>query len=385
MKKKGSTTQFHLEAETADMLRAMNRVIPAVERRNTLPILSCVELAAGFGTIAVRATDLDVELRSEFEGRGEGAICLPAYRLRDFLKAVSHIERVNLSANPEGVVTVSAGSTIATMNALPAEDFPNLNLGEMVWSTPLGEGVFQFLVGGVLHAMSSDECRYCLNGVCLEVRNGALLAVATDGHRLAKRESGLASNIVDRPEAIVPRKAMTLAVPLAGRREVTIAIHKSQKNDKKAFAELLLGDVRLRTKLIDGTYPDWRHVVPEPSNTVVEFETKALRRALRATAINADSRRLRTTRFASAKAGGVEVSSRSPDQGFALARLECPVTGELPDFGVNGFYLDGIAAEMEKIGSKTIRFHVTDNSAPLRIMPDAAIVGTLNVLMPMRI
>ncbi|NNM75030.1 DNA polymerase III subunit beta [Enterovirga aerilata] len=375
---------FTAEAATADLLRAVSKVAAVVEPRNTIPILNFVEIAVDFSTIAVSGTDLDMEVRVEIEGSGEGALCLPAFRLRDFLQAASHVERVSLTINETGVVEVTAGDFSATMFPLPAADFPRLQIGSKAWDANLAEGVVQFLFGGVTHAISREETRYYLNGVCLEVKDGTLIAVATDGHRLAKRETNLGSGATDQPSVIVPRKAVALSLGYAGKGEASFAIHKTADDKRTGYAEITANGVRVRTKLIDGTYPDWRHVVPVPSNTVIEIDTKALRRALRATATSSEGRRVRATKIEVA-ADSATLSSQCPGLGEARVRVACEAGGPIPIVGINGRYLDNAAAELERVGSKTVRIHVTDPASPIRIVPDAAIPGVLNVIMPMRI
>ena len=383
--KKGEAPVFHVEAQVAPLLRAVSRVAAVIEKRNTIPILGCVELAVGIGTLAIRGTDLDLEARAEIEARGDGALCLPAVRLRDLLKAVQHVEEVEMTAGADGVVTLTAGEVTATMNSLAAFDLPNLAIGSRAWDAKLAEGVMRFLVGGVEHAISKEETRYYLNGVCLEVVDGLLVAVATDGHRLATREHRLVNPPTNQGSAIVPRKAVAVALGYSGLGEATLSLHRSADGERVAFAEVVADGMRLRCKLIDGTFPDWRRVVPQPSNTVVEVETKALRRALRATATASEGRRDgRATKFVTG-ASGIVLSSHNPDSGTTRARIECPITGQMPEFGVNGRYLDETAAAMERIGSKTMRLHVSGSGNPVRIVPDEAIAGALNVIMPMRV
>lgn len=375
---------FRLEAATADLLQAVSRATAVVERRNTIPILGCLKFVGADGRARIFGTDLDTEVTSECEAAGEGETCLPAHRLLSVLRAVAHVERLEMTTGDKGTVTLTAGEFSATMNTLPAADFPHLKQGDKIWSAELAEGVLKFLFGGVMHAISHEETRYYLNGVCLEIKDGKLLAVATDGHQLAQRESGLPVEITDQPSIIVPRKAATLAVSHAGSGEATFTAKRSEPDGRAVQADIEAGGVRLRTKLIDGKYPDWRRVVPVPSNTSIEISTRDLRRALKLTGSNFLGQVCRPTRIAS-QGHDIVVSSRSPGDGEAKARLPGQITGELPEVGIDAQFLDSAAAAMERIGSKTMRIYVTDRISPVRIAPDEAIAGVLNVIMPMRL
>ena len=48
--------------ERAALLKSLGHVQSVVERRNTIPILSNVRLDAAKGTIALNATDMDIEI-----------------------------------------------------------------------------------------------------------------------------------------------------------------------------------------------------------------------------------------------------------------------------------------------------------------------------------
>jgi DNA polymerase III sliding clamp (beta) subunit (PCNA family) len=108
--------------------------------------------------------------------------------------------------------------------------------------------------------VSTEEARYYLNGVFLEPHPlgiGAIL-VATDGHRLAA--------IYDK-DAIVPRPAI-MATP----KELIAAVKKIratgdfllfERGEKFDDVKAEAGAMTLKTHEIDGTFPDWRRVIPK--------------------------------------------------------------------------------------------------------------------------
>lgn len=106
-------------------------------------------------------------------------------------------------------------------------------------------------------ASSSEETRYYLKGVCLEPRGTDALFVATDGHRLiCFKEAG---EIGGFPQKIIIPAHIIAQIKVGAR-------------DVEARAELTVteaGDLAIRYDgvsygftPIDGTFPDWRRVVP---------------------------------------------------------------------------------------------------------------------------
>jgi len=101
--------------------------------------------------------------------------------------------------------------------------------------------------------VSTDQTRYVLNGVFVDpIRGGA--AVATDGRRLVKvRAIGLTA------PAILPTKACVA---------LTTLITKSSsvtRHEDESILTFRSGPVTISTKAIEGNYPNYLQVIPEPS------------------------------------------------------------------------------------------------------------------------
>ena len=80
--------KFSIERGT--LLKALAQAQSVVERRNTIPILANVLLAAKGGRLAVTATDLEVELvaTSEVDVQRAGEITIPGRKLLDICRAL---------------------------------------------------------------------------------------------------------------------------------------------------------------------------------------------------------------------------------------------------------------------------------------------------------
>lgn len=98
------------------------------------------------------------------------------------------------------------------------------------------------LLKAALYCASSEESRYYLRGIFLST-SGHM--VATDGHRL------FCAKLVESPSAdvIVPYDAVTAALKMVGARVKEIDV------DGTKVASIIYTPV-------DGTFPDWRRVVP---------------------------------------------------------------------------------------------------------------------------
>jgi hypothetical protein len=98
-----------------------------------------------------------------------------------------------------------------------------------------------------------------LNGISCTIEGDKFCMAATDGHRLSLVERDAAPIVaMDFMGGIIPRKAIkAIAVLLKGKESGPVALDMS---GSKALFDC--GDIQLYTKLVDGTFPDYRRVIP---------------------------------------------------------------------------------------------------------------------------
>ena len=79
-----------LSASRNTILKPLQAVIGVVERRQTMPILGNVLLAAQENRLSITATDLEVELLAEVELEVDspGEITVPGRKLHDICRAL---------------------------------------------------------------------------------------------------------------------------------------------------------------------------------------------------------------------------------------------------------------------------------------------------------
>lgn len=317
---------MNLTIQRADLARALASVSRVVERRNTIPILACVLLDAEADTLTVRATDLDMEMSVKVPATviEQGVAAVDAIKLADIAKRVTG-EAITMALD-DGRLTVKCGRSRVSLPVADAGDYPKLNVGDF---TAEFEMDLAALVASVAYAQSDEQTRYYLCGTYLHLSmDGDLIAVASDGHRLAKRTG---SGVGAFPPSIVPKKAIA-AMPKG---EAAVALSSSK-------IRVEAGDTVLVSKLIDGTYPDYQRVVPVGNPHRLLVSKAALTKAAEL-AMSVSDMKSRCVRLDIAP-GSVAVSSRGAS-GDASQELEAQYSGEPMSVGVNGQYLvDTLAA-----------------------------------------
>lgn len=110
---------------------------------------------------------------------------------------------------------------------------------------------------------ADKDIRYYLNSVCLHVGEcGDARLVATDGHRMAVIQ--VCSESAAAPgEYLIPRDALK-AIKKAGRYDAPLAL-KIAGDGFTISEQFEAGAILSGGKLVDGKFPDWRRVIPDPA------------------------------------------------------------------------------------------------------------------------
>ena len=365
-----------LTIDRISLLRPLGQVQSVVERRNTIPILANVVLQASDGMLSMTATDMDMDIATQVECSvgAAGTTTLSAHMLYDIARKLPEGADVEIAVS-DGHAMISAGRSNFRLPTLPVEDFPAISVSEMPDSFSVTAADIRDMIDATRFAISTEETRYYLNGIYLhKSEQGELCAVATDGHRLAMTRQSLPSGASNMPSIIVPRKAVTEVRKLLDDFEGDVGVALSDTR-----AEFSFGAVRLKTKLIDGTFPDYTRVIPRGNDRIMQVDAASFSAAVdRVSTISSEKSRSVKLRL---DTGVMNLSASSTDASSAVEELEVSYTGPEMEIGFNARYLMDIAAQ---IGSDTIEFALADQGSPslVRAPGDEA---TLFVLMPMRV
>ena len=364
-----------LEAKREHLLKPLQQVIGAVERRQTLPILSNVLLAAKERELLLTATDLEVELsvRVQLPVETPGEITLPARKLHDILRALPEDGAVALSVEGEKA-TVRCGRSRFTLATLPAADFPTLEDLPFGEDIRLAQSALRGLIERTHFAMAQQDVRYYLNGLLLEVSSGALRVVATDGHRLAFQELPTEAEAVEHRQVIVPRKGVLELMRLLADSEAEAVLALGANHIRVA-----MGDIRLTSKLIDGKFPDYQRVIPRDAARTVIADRMVLRTALARAGIVLDDKtrgiRLQLEDWT------LRAQAHNSEQEEAEEEIEINYSGGPMEIGFNVSYLlDALGA----LGGELAKLSFTDSGGSC-LIEESEGGASKHVIMPMRL
>ena len=345
-----------------------------VERRTTIPVLSHLLLRTEGDRLRLAATDLDVSLTSwtDSEVAGEGAIAVQARKFMEIVRSLVGDE-VDLALEDEKRLQISAGRSRFKINGLSPEDFPTLPEVAEDSRVELPFAALKAMIGKVIFAVSTEESRFQLNGALLQLKDGALEMVATDGHRLALIEN--ASEAGESGEGVlVPRKALQELLRFDDEGNVVFL----RGEHHLCFQ---LGRRELICRILEGTFPDYERVISKANDKQAVFSRKELFEAVQRVAILTGDR-ARAVRFSFAPSQLV-ISAANPDLGEAVEEVNCEYDGEEFRLGVNPDYMSQF---LSAVDTEKVRLDLKDENTQCIGYPvDGEDQRYLCVIMPMRI
>ena len=358
-----------------DLLAPLQRVIGAVERRQTLPILGNVLLKSSGGDITLTATDLEIEMvaRITAETAEDFQTTIPARKLLDICKALPDSASIKFSIDDNRVSLTSARSRF-TLASLPAKDFPGLDEIETQQSFSIPQNQLKALFDKTSFAMAQQDVRYYLNGILMEIAPGKIKLVATDGHRLALSEVAQDTGVDADKQIIIPRKAVLELSRLLDSSDNPANCMLSQNHLRVETRELVF-----TTKLIDGKFPDYQRVIPVDGNKNMEVNRETLKDSMSRIAIlsNEKYRGIRLT----LSSGNLSIQANNPDQEEAEEELQVDYDESDIEIGFNVTYMIDV---LSVLNSEKVQIKLKDSNSSA-IISDSQDDASLYVVMPMRL
>jgi len=349
----------------------LRRVLSVVSARTTLPVLNNVLLEADGEKLTLTTTDLEVCIRTTVPAAvaQAGATTLPAKKFAQIIGALPDGD-ITLDSDEGQLTSIACQKSFFRIVGLDEKEFPREADFAEDWAFSMAGIELKKALSKVSYASSTDETRHVLNGILLSLRGGLLTIAGTDGRRLALVEKSLDGDSFPEGDVILPPK-------LVGELE-RIIDDQADVNVKlsEARAGFSMPDALITSKLVEGTYPNYRQVIPGSFT-----HSLALPRERFATVLN------RVAMVVSESSAAVKVklekavmtiSATSNEFGEAKEPLEVSYDGEPIEIAFNpGFFSD----PLRHLECDQLIMQFNDEYSPVSLSGDE---GFLYVVMPMR-
>ena len=361
-----------IKVDKEAIIDCLQKVQSVINPRNALPVLSNVLFKAEAGQLALTATDMNLTVRASMpaEVMEPGATTLPAKRIFGVFRELS-VDEAELEVNEANIAFIHAASSYFRIHGISEADYPSLPEMADAKSFSLDQGVFRNMLRLTAYAASTDATRQLLNGVLLSFKAGKLSVVATDSRRLALVEHEVEFPADAGMEVIVPLKTVEELLRTLGD-SGSLKILATPKQIAFEFDGVLV-----ISKLVEGTYPNFRQVIPQSAGERVSLERETILTAVR-----------RTSQLVSDAVSGVkltftknrlEILAAAAEIGEGRETMDVKYSG--PDIAISfnpAFLMDPLKA----LTPDEVFLDLTDDTSPGVIR---STISFVYVLMPIRV
>lgn len=357
------------------LLKPLQLVSGAVERRHNLPILANLLVEVSNHSLKMTGTDLEVELVGSAEVSGEvqeGRTTVPAKKLLDIVKSLPEQSEIKIEQQ-ENKWLLRSGRSRFSLATLPAEEYPNVESFLPAIEFSLKQGTLKSLIDATQFSMANQDVRYYLNGLLLETEGNVLRAIATDGHRLALSHREIAASLPEN-QVIVPRKGVMELARLLDSEDQDIHIAIGENAIRATTASAVF-----TSKLVDGRFPDYRRVLPKGGDKIVLASRNQLKQALlRASILSNEKFRGVRVQLENAL---LKITANNPEQEEAEEIIDVDYAGQPLEIGFNVSYLLDV---LNGLKADEVRITLSDGNSSA-LIENHVEEDSMYVVMPMRL
>ncbi len=320
-------------------------------KQNTLPVLNNILLEANKNFFKISATNLEIgiEIKIGAKVEKEGKIIIPARLLGNFSSNLSGNENMELETADQNL-KIKNGRTKAIIKGFSAEEFPLIPQKSAEAILKINTEALKNIFSKILTSVAHNETRQELTGINVIFTEKRLFFAATDGFRLSEYVLKITENEINEESyKAFLEKNKSVIIPAGTIVELNKIISNFSENsavdiiieEGQIFFEF--AGIKMVSRLINGKYPEYKHIMPQSYKTTVIGDKKILQNALKMAGVFADSKANEVVFKIDAQEKKILVDTKSVEAGENSTELSFKVQGESQEVVFNLKYLlDGI-------------------------------------------
>ena len=207
------------------------------------------------------------------EVKKTGATTLPARKLYEIIRVLPQ-EMIEIDVDKDHRCTIQCGKSVFKIMGTSKEEFPVLPDFKESNIFKINKDLLTEMIKKTIFSVSQDETRYVLCGIFLDISDGKIKMISTDGRRLSyihKMQKEKADKKKD-TKVVIPSKAINELVKILNttrEQDVDIDIEENQivfKTD----------DTVLISRLIEGKYPNYEQVIPDANQIRLKLKREEI-------------------------------------------------------------------------------------------------------------
>ena len=363
-----------------DFFKTLSHLQGIVDKKNVLPILSNILIEAKNNKLILSSTDMDISIIEKINCNvmEDGATTINSQILYDIVRKIDDNSEIEIISNNGKLLTLRSEGSRFSLACLPKEDYPIIEKDNSGSDIVLNSKIIFKLIDKTKFAISNEETRYFLNGLYFNVTNeenkNVVTIVGTDGHRLAKFSHKIDEQINEISGVIIPKKTIYELSKLLS--EIDCDVKISISSNKIVF---IIGDIVFISKLIDGSFPDYKRVIPNNNTNILKINRNKLLAAVD-----------RVSTIANEKSPVIKfkllhnilnLNTINNESSTASEDLKINYDGDEIEIGFNSKYIMDIVNNLE---DEEISINLKDNTSPIIALENSN-SNLVYVLMPMRV
>jgi DNA polymerase-3 subunit beta len=356
----------------------------AVSPRSTLPVLGNILLATDEGRLRLSATNLELGITCWIGAKieEEGSTTVPARTFTDLVSTLMPDQvNMHLSVRTQ-TMNVRCGASNTDFKCIDSQEFPPMPVPDLDEGIQMNGMELKEMIRQVAFAASTDEARPILTGVLMTVEGNLMTLASADGFRLSVRSAELSSALEKPISAVIPARALSELSRISSDGKDPITMVLPPRSGRVIFRTK---DAELVSQLIEGTFPDYKQIIPRSYQTRTVLSAASFLKACKQAEIFAREgsliARVSITPGGELEPGTVDISGQSEETGSNQTLVDASIEGPPILIAFNVRFLREV---LDVIKTPTVALETTVDTSPGVIRP----VGEsnfLHVIMPMHL
>lgn len=348
--------------------KAIHNCERVVSKKNTLPILNNILFETEKGGLKLSATNLEIGVSSKIGAKieKEGSITIPAKLISNFSSNLPSGENVTLEVI-DSKLKITSGGNKTIINGVSANDFPLIPNKKSQYLLNLSSFELKLAISKVAPAAAINEARQELTGINVIFGEKELLFAATDSFRLAEYKMALKDENINDEYSSFGEKNKNIIVPVGTFLELNRVISPENENRVKITIEegqifFEIEGVKLVSRLINGKYPEYQHIMPQEYKSRIVGEKQILQNAIKLASIFSSGINSEIVLKIDTEEKKNQILSLNAEAGENATELNFDTTGPSQEIVFNAKYvLDGVGV----ISSNQIAILANSSSTPV--------------------
>ena len=370
---------MNIECRTKELIGVVDKASRATSKNLSLPVLTCIYLNADKTTnvLNIKATNLDIgaDFKVKLKCLESGIAAVPANTFLNFLSSLNPDSDLKIILE-NGNLKISSKNNSSVIKCHPIEDFPTIPLVIGGKEATIKSKEFLSGIKSVWYSASNSTIKPELASVYITPGEQELVFVSTDSFRLAEKKIHYKNPIEFQPILLPHKNIADILKILDGvDSDIKLIFDKNQIS----FSFMSGNNTNfLVSRIIDGSFPDYKQIIPKSPLTEVAILKNDLISTIRRAQVFSDA--FNQVRFKiEPEEKKFSITTKNNDVGEFAEEIAGKFSGEPIEISFNHKY---ILDAMQAIDSDSLLLSLSGAGKPM-IMKGASDKSFTYVVMPM--